>query len=1007
MNSLQELNGFNNSFTIDYVDNRITDVTFDRATASNQSLIVNEGSSFENPVGIDILEIVNPAQANVILTLTFTGPVGIDLTWDTGTSAQTSYQGNGVWRATNILTKQDWDIIKQPLVRLPTNLPNAYTGTFSYTVNVQYTNGNLGTLNKSYTVTVSVLDVVLLTNPLTATYPPSAVTQITNTPQISNVDAEYPGVIWTVTGTPSSITSIVNFNSTYTAYGTFSFNNSTKVFTISGNREAVNNHLGSLWINSNAVETDFTVTYTAVNAALTISDTKTQTLRNGSTQFLSNASNINSFYNEDSINVITGAPEVTDLDYTGNSLYTVVITPSNLDAVDDISSTGIVRPSPELTVHGTASISSAQKYVGNSSMSFSNPVPSSGSAVSFPLLQTTLFGNFAGYTIEGWVYHTAWQNSESSAAGEGSSSVWSHSKPDGWVASSFGFNKAGKITFTYTTTGPYGANVIQESTASGVLNTWQHIAMVKNGSTITLYVNGVAKTSGSITENITYHEDNGLLNRIGSHVYGGTFFLDEFRMSKIARYTSNFVLSTQFFNDYNTVLLMHGEDTFYDDTNIALPDGIDLGISTSVFDDDLKTLTIEGIKSQVNAHLTNLAFKAGQDFSQQFQLTYSVLTPNDDESSKIQNFIAGSNDNEVSNLSIGRNYVSNNENLIFATDTPQITDLDYSEGNSYAVTLSCDSGEFAYATSISPLILTSLSSPITITGTRTEINQALPTVRFYPNFDISAEIDLTVTVTKNSSTVSIQTVPMTGTAGTYTGARNINYLTSQTDFITYEDVKYGKYELLLVGGGGAGGNYNGGGGGAGEVITSVNSLFDSSVTYNLVIGAGGLHNTLSPGNGNKGGDGGDSVFGDIVALGGGGGYHGANGNPLNGQGGSYAGQQGSSAFYNSTVGSWYGGGGKGAGGNSNSPTGGAASYLSSWNQVYSGGGAGGGNGSVQYDGGAANSQVVGGQGADYNSPATSGTENRGAGGGGGSNSSGYQFGADGRYGIFRIKITAR
>ena len=81
------------------------------------------------------------------------------------------------------------------------------------------------------------------------------------------------------------------------------------------------------------------------------------------------------------------------------------------------------------------------------------------------------------------------------------------------------------------------------TTASGVVtaNAWNHVALVRNGSSLVLYVNGVS--AGSTTNTTDFSDGYAV---IGNAAYNGTnyFFngyIDDFRITKgVARYTANF-----------------------------------------------------------------------------------------------------------------------------------------------------------------------------------------------------------------------------------------------------------------------------------------------------------------------------------------------------------------------------------------------------------------------------------------------------------------------------------
>lgn len=77
------------------------------------------------------------------------------------------------------------------------------------------------------------------------------------------------------------------------------------------------------------------------------------------------------------------------------------------------------------------------------------------------------------------------------------------------------------------------------------LNTWYHIAIVRNGTTTTLYVNGTADgTTTAITANMsTESMVIGMNASSSSSFYSG--YIDEFRLSVgIARWTANFTPPT-------------------------------------------------------------------------------------------------------------------------------------------------------------------------------------------------------------------------------------------------------------------------------------------------------------------------------------------------------------------------------------------------------------------------------------------------------------------------------
>ena len=166
-------------------------------------------------------------------------------------------------------------------------------------------------------------------------------------------------------------------------------------------------------------------------------------------------------------------------------------------------------------------------------------------------------------TWEAWVYPSTW--SAAAATGQGSANVIGNAGGDGWVYNQFGFNNAGKLTFGYAYNNSFSTYAtVQESGTSGVLNQWQHIAMVQSGGNISLYHNGtrvVGPTAVLGTPGYDFGNVRGFSIGSTSFTYHG--YLEEIRVSHTARYTgASFTVPTaQFVNDQFTKLLYHNNNT--------------------------------------------------------------------------------------------------------------------------------------------------------------------------------------------------------------------------------------------------------------------------------------------------------------------------------------------------------------------------------------------------------------------------------------------------------------
>jgi hypothetical protein len=190
----------------------------------------------------------------------------------------------------------------------------------------------------------------------------------------------------------------------------------------------------------------------------------------------------------------------------------------------------------DLETVGNAQISTSVVKYGTGSASFDG----STSYLLHPYTPEINFGSGA-FTIECWVYPTANQT-------------------DNWVygvsAGSTGYYvlrvvTTNKLQFIWNN---FASSVTSTGTLS--LNTWTHIAVSCTGSTVTLYINGVADGSTSIS-GITA-APSGTQGCVGNQ---GTAFarywsgyIDDLRITKgFARYTATFTPPTAAFSNTGPV----------------------------------------------------------------------------------------------------------------------------------------------------------------------------------------------------------------------------------------------------------------------------------------------------------------------------------------------------------------------------------------------------------------------------------------------------------------------
>jgi hypothetical protein len=213
--------------------------------------------------------------------------------------------------------------------------------------------------------------------------------------------------------------------------------------------------------------------------------------------------------------------------------------------------------------------------ITNSGATFSSTISKSGSysayfnGASYAAAPAAV-GQFGSgeFTVEGWAYLPA------NGGYQTLFGTLNH-PTDGWAVQQnrvMWFDGSGFHTGTYS--------------ASVPANSWAHVAFVRLGNTITVYINGASVFSGAVSGALT---SNAAL-RFGYRPDGNEFmtgYLDEVRVSNVARYTANYTVAMPApttiptstmqstlegaFDPYygNTVLMIHGNDTVGLDTTFV------------------------------------------------------------------------------------------------------------------------------------------------------------------------------------------------------------------------------------------------------------------------------------------------------------------------------------------------------------------------------------------------------------------------------------------------------
>ena len=249
--------------------------------------------------------------------------------------------------------------------------------------------------------------------------------------------------------------------------------------------------------------------------------------------------------------------EVTGMTYGTNGFYL------------DFSNSGTKHT---LTANGNAQHSTAQSKIGSSSILFDG----SGDNISLPQSSDFAFGD-NDFTIEYWIRLDS-VSSEMQHIGQtaGGTNTWRINSTSSRMQVYFGYSGSELSYFNNS-----GSNQINTA------DTWYHVAVVKSDSTIYMYINGATAGSGAWTGSMGEIAGPVRVGHYRDGTGGADGYMDEIRISNVARYTTTFTPSTTAFtDDANTLLLIHsdttnGSTTFTDDSGVVGGLGNDASSNTN------------------------------------------------------------------------------------------------------------------------------------------------------------------------------------------------------------------------------------------------------------------------------------------------------------------------------------------------------------------------------------------------------------------------------------------
>ena len=202
------------------------------------------------------------------------------------------------------------------------------------------------------------------------------------------------------------------------------------------------------------------------------------------------------------------------------------------------------------TSQGTPQISTTQYKFGTASLYVSS------ASLRTPTSSLYTFGE-KDFTIEFWCYASTYVTTR--FCGNLNTTFTTNA----WY---LGTNASSQILFAAFNTSP---STIVTTTSTVPINTWNHIALVRNGTTFMIFLNGILSAANNVSGILDGYAASRLsIGDAGENANYFNGYLDEFCITRAAKYTANFsvqnapYLSAQPFDLLNasTILCLHGDD---------------------------------------------------------------------------------------------------------------------------------------------------------------------------------------------------------------------------------------------------------------------------------------------------------------------------------------------------------------------------------------------------------------------------------------------------------------
>jgi hypothetical protein len=406
------------------------------------------------------------------------------------------------------------------------------------------------------------------------------------------------------------------------------------------------------------------------------------------------------------------------------------------------------------------------------------------------------------------------------------------------------------VTFAVDVSNVPGATVAWDSLPSGVvLNVSSQVYTLYNINSATIWdaiktptISVPTDFQGSITYTCTIE-----------------FTVDGDRQTKsweVGNYIPFTLLESAFTSTITPFEIHGGSATLTAFTSISVPSiqfALPMGEFTLACDYDVFFTALPDLTMVATAEIdANAIFKGEASMSSAFALSED-------------SFVAP----YISNATLEREFIAQEENVLFATNIPYIDDI--RDDGTFTVELTITNGYFD----------TDLNHTISQTGNKETINNffaSSPPIKWYPVVDTTSDDTLTIVYKESGVTKTTYTVNLdyAGTGSIETRFITFNEAGTTTFTPQADEFFYGEMDYIVVGAGGGAADdtsaLNRSAGGGGEILDYRNQEI-SAQSYSVEVGAGGAVGVTNV-NGNPGSRGGNSSFNSITAGGGyGGGFN--------------------------------------------------------------------------------------------------------------------------------------